>query len=116
MRLEELIVVELIEELAELQHALSKCLRFGPYDKEKESDKTNFENAIAEYSDVCAMILILRRTGTELVYDKDRMVEKLNRHVKYLHRSFDNNVIEVNEGTLETLKKITEEAGNVSDN
>ncbi len=59
-----------MEELAEMQQAISKCLRFGPHDEYLEGDtgelRSNLRRVIEEYSDVRALMKVLEEEDSSL--------------------------------------------------
>lgn len=93
MIIQEYLTVCLIEELSEMQHALSKCLRFGPNDKHVTKKTTNLEDAINEFSDVLAIVSLLNHFGVPLNAIEERSKEKVDRTIELMNYSKDLGVI-----------------------
>jgi len=71
MNRKEYLLICLIEELAEFQQELCKCLRFTLDDD--LMGMSNFKKAQEEYSDVLAILLMLKREGIFFEYNADHM-------------------------------------------
>lgn len=84
MNEEQYLLTVLNEELAELQKEISKCIRFTPHHSEKPGQKTNFQRAIDEYSDVAAILEMLKRRNLNFEVDDMRYCEKVARTHQYM--------------------------------
>lgn len=94
MKEREYLLTVLMEELAELQKELSKCIRFGPHHRERPGDLSNFERANIEYSDVDALVTMLKAHGVELTTDERRKERKVFRTLDYMEFSRKCGVLE----------------------
>lgn len=84
MNKKELLLACLMEELAEMQQEVSKCLRFTPdhqYDGYDHSNKVRFQ---LEYADVCAIASMLREEGFETFIETP-----VNPGKEFVERYFD---------------------------
>jgi NTP pyrophosphatase (non-canonical NTP hydrolase) len=81
MKVEEYLMVRLMEELAEMSHAASKCIRFGPKHIWEGRGKSNVEKLRDELGDVFAVLAALDQFGvntrTDLEYCKEKSDELL---------------------------------------
>jgi len=84
MNTEQYLLTCLVEELAELQHALSKCLRFTTEDLFKGQPFTNLQQANDEYSDVLAILQLLQYNGVYLQPSLERILLKKNKTEEYM--------------------------------
>jgi len=92
---QEYLTICLIEELAELQQALSKCLRFGPHDHHpsKDSKMTNLEDAKKELSEVFGILGMLNNFGVPLEANEKLAGEKVERTLSFMQYSKEQGVI-----------------------
>lgn len=75
-----------MEELAEFQQSISKCLRFGPNDKHPRKETTNFQDANLEYTDVLLLLNLLSENGVTFEYDLTHAQwrrESFHQYLKY---------------------------------
>jgi len=63
MKKVEMLLIQTMEEAAEVVQETSKCLRFGPHEQYIESDKTNIERVRYEFNDLYAMMMMLQAQG-----------------------------------------------------
>ena len=63
MNTKEHLLICLSEECAEIQHAVSKALRFGTEDWNPKTDATNAQDIAREYVDLVAVIDLCREHG-----------------------------------------------------
>lgn len=59
----EMLLVQLMEEGAELAVETSKCFRFGPTEQLKGHEFNNIERVINEFNDIYAVLSMLREEG-----------------------------------------------------
>jgi NTP pyrophosphatase (non-canonical NTP hydrolase) len=86
MTRQEHLLVILAEECAEIQHCISKTLRFGPDEVWPKLDVTNFERLEAEFNDLLAVVSMLDDEGIQIRFDQDRQkakTEKVKKYMKY---------------------------------
>ena len=87
MTREEHLLVCLIEELAEVQQELSKCLRFGQHHTYHKYNESNLERVRLEMTDVQAISMHLLSEGVDIGYftrDEERFIEKEKRTSKLM--------------------------------
>jgi hypothetical protein len=89
----EYLMLCLIEELGECQKELIKCLRFGREQFCEESNSTNFERFLAEWSDLMGIIEMLRNENILIVSTSEAISRKIERTEYYMKKS-------INMGTL----------------
>ena len=84
---QEYLIICMIEELAEVQKALSKCLRFTPGDKYQEHMLTNMEKAKQEYDEFITLAAIFQqKTKLRLISKPKELSAGLKeREKKYYH-------------------------------
>jgi len=88
MNVEQYLLVCLMEELSEMQQEVAKCLRFTKDHTYEHYDKTNLEKLELEYSDVHAIIYMLRiYTDTKLSIDDKRFEDKFTRTKALMKKS-----------------------------
>lgn len=63
MTIQQLLLVQLGEELAEVQQSVSKALRFGLDDGYTSRDTTNGEDIVIEFAEAIAIMNLLHDTG-----------------------------------------------------
>jgi hypothetical protein len=85
---EEYLVICLIEELSEMQHALSKCLRFGPEDVCKVHGIKNIQKVNDELSDVFAIMALLEKFEVRIRGDEALSQKKIDRLIDELKEKF----------------------------
>jgi hypothetical protein len=103
MVIQEHLMICLIEELAEMQQAASKCLRFGPYDVCKVENKENIKKVEDELSDVFAILAILGQVGVDIKADENKSKAKIHKTLDFMQHAISTGALEDPE---ETKKRI----------
>lgn len=93
MKLQQYLLLCLMEELSELQQEISKCLRFTPEHTHPAKGETNLEGACREWSDVIALLELLDETGLHIDHNDDQIEAKKERFATFLTRSIELGVI-----------------------
>lgn len=107
MNIKEHFLVVLIEELAEMQQAASKVLRFSIDHQFELYDKTNLENLQEELIDVFAALNILQPLiGLKVEFDKAKLESAIDRKLIMFKKSLE----------LGTVLSPTQELKNLSEN
>jgi hypothetical protein len=83
------LLVCLLEELAEMQQEVCKCLRFTCDDQHPARPGTNLEQLIREFSDMEAILQMLGGQGINIYHNHHRIVEKKTALAKWMKRSED---------------------------
>ena len=94
MNKKEHLIVCLIEELAEVQQALSKVLRFTENDKYKGNEYSNIDNVNIEWSDVICIKDMLEDEGFVMYASFERMQAKKRRLLDFMKHSEDVGTLE----------------------
>lgn len=92
----EYLLVCLNEELAEVQHAVSKCLRFSSHHKYDKYELSNIERVKLELEDCYAVADLLRERGIDIGLTGSmtlRQIEKRERTKDFMVRSAINGVL-----------------------
>jgi hypothetical protein len=84
----------LMEELSEMQHAASKCLRFGPSDVCKESGIENIKKVENELADVFAVLSLLGSTGFPIIASEENARKKSDKLLLQINKAIDAGIIE----------------------
>jgi NTP pyrophosphatase (non-canonical NTP hydrolase) len=79
MLAEEYLMVRLMEELSEMQHAISKCIRFGPRHICRVHKIPNLEKVKNEFEDVYAILALLEQFGVSIRPDQNECKKKIDR-------------------------------------
>jgi hypothetical protein len=100
MTKQEYLLICLMEELAEMQQAISKCLRFKPEDEYLEADtgilRTNLRKVIEEYSDVRAIMKLLEETKLSIKLNRQDFEWKQTELKAWMQRSKNLGVLDDN--------------------
>lgn len=95
MNRKEYLIVCLIEELGEVQQALSKVLRFTENDKFKGKEYSNLEQVCIEWTDVMAVKDLLEDEGFVIIANWfERYQAKKTRLLEFMEHSRDLGVLE----------------------
>lgn len=87
MNKEEMLLIMVAEECAEIVQAATKSLRFGLDDYYKENP-TNREKLIVEFNDLITLIEILKEEDIITIYSSDKLMERKRERIKkYLEYS-----------------------------
>lgn len=87
MNTKEYLIGCLIEELAEVQKELVKCLRFTPDHVSLYDQNSNIARAGLEYADAIAIIEMLEAEGVVIPISAERIAEKKERTKKLMFTS-----------------------------
>jgi hypothetical protein len=87
MNREQYLLICLSEELAEMQHAISKILRFTRNDKHVSLSKSNAEQLDDEWADVNAVISLLQDNGFYIQKSLEREMSKKLKLRSYMEYS-----------------------------
>ena len=91
MTKQDLLLIQLIEELSEVQHATAKALRFGLGCKNPNTCETNADSICRELTDVIAVLDELSESCGILLIPRDKTsdtyIEKRYRIQKYIDYS-----------------------------
>lgn len=98
MLTEEYLMIRLMEELSELQHATSKCIRFGPKDVCKVHQIPNIEKVRHELEDSFAIISVLEHLGMEFRPDEERSKNKIQNVINDLTKAIERGIVDQPEG------------------
>ena len=79
MKTSEYLLSTMMEELAEVQQELSKCLRFTPDHRPGQDGPSNFDRANNEWNDVLALIMLLEKEGLVFRIDPSLISAKIKR-------------------------------------
>lgn len=94
MNKKEYLITCLIEELAEVQQALSKVLRFTENDRYKGNEYSNIDNVNVEWSDVITVKEMLEDEGFIIYASFERMDAKKRRLLEFMKHSEHLGVLE----------------------
>jgi hypothetical protein len=89
MNRKELLIINLIEELAEVQQALIKVLRFTEQDHFDGLDQNNIERVHTEWSDVIAIKELLSKEGFDIYESPYRIEIKKEKFERFAQHSRD---------------------------
>lgn len=87
MNVKEYLLSCLIEELAEVQKELVKCLRFSPEHVSPHDQLSNITRVGLEYSDVIAITEMLEEEGISIPLSSERVNEKKERTKRMMFTS-----------------------------
>lgn len=87
MNTKEYLISCLIEELAEVQQELVKCLRFTPDHVSPHDQHSNIARAGFEYADAIAIIEMLEEEGVRIPISATRIADKKERTKKLMFTS-----------------------------
>lgn len=90
----EYLILCLIEELGECQKELIKCLRFGREQFCEETNNTNFERFLTEWSDLMGIIEMLQNEGIFVVSTSEAVAKKIERTEYYMKKSINMGILE----------------------
>lgn len=88
------LLVCLMEECAEVQHACAKALRFGLDDHHPSKGMSNVEDLMKELDDVYAIVALLQDEGIELDGSLGRIIEKKAKVSAYMKYSEERGKLE----------------------
>lgn len=94
MKIEQFLLIKLMEECAELSQRASKTIQFGWDEKEPNQDKTNIERLQNELDDLLVMASLV---GLDINLKEDKVVKKHDKILKYLEYSMKINEIKIHE-------------------
>lgn len=114
MNIQEHFIVVLIEELAEMQQAASKVLRFSVDHQFEKYDKTNLENLQEELLDVFAVLNILQALiGLKVNTNKEQLTKAIDRKLLMLKKSLELGTIT---NPTQELERLSESLKNATPN
>lgn len=90
----EYLMLCLIEELGECQKELIKCLRFGKDQFCEETNNTNFDRFLAEWSDLMGTVEVLRDENVFIVSTSEAVSKKIERIEYYYNKSVKMGTVE----------------------
>jgi hypothetical protein len=93
MNRQQYLLVCLMEELAEIQQCASKCLRFTADHCYKDDGHSNLDELALEWTDLCAIMEMLKDEGIDWKHSPARLQEKLERTKRLMLRSVDLGVL-----------------------
>jgi hypothetical protein len=79
----------MIEELGECQKELIKCLRFGREQFCEETNNSNFERFLLEWSDLMGTVEKLKEDGIIVLSDPYAVIAKMQRIEHYYQKSIE---------------------------
>jgi hypothetical protein len=94
MIVQEYLLIRLNEELAEMQHAISKCLRFGPKHVCKVYNIPNIDKVRKEYADMLAVAAVLEFFNIDFRADEKTCEEAIDKVIKDLENAKQKNRIQ----------------------
>lgn len=83
----EYLMLCLIEELGECQKELIKCLRFGREHFCEETNNSNFERFLTEWSDMFGVVEMLHKENIHIVSSSNAVKNKIERLEYYMKKS-----------------------------
>ena len=87
MKLQEYLLVKLMEECAEVNKCVSKMLIFGIDNQSPFKDQTNLEELHSEVNDILAILEMLAGSGICLYRDDDKVSAKIYKVKHYMQES-----------------------------
>jgi hypothetical protein len=89
MNRQQYLLICLMEELAEVSQQASKCLRFTPEHCYKGDGHSNLDELAMEWSDLCAIMQMLKLEDVEWFHNPERLHEKTQRTEKLMKISIE---------------------------
>jgi hypothetical protein len=93
MLVQEYLMVCLMEELSEMQHAASKCLRFGPFHVCKEHGIENIQKVQNELEDVFGTLSLLGAVGVEIKADQSKAQARVDKLMEQINKAIEAGII-----------------------
>jgi hypothetical protein len=90
----EYLLICFIEELGEIQKEASKCLRFGLNHKEFEESKSNLERLCDEWSELNAILKLMKEYNINIQTDPKTEENKLKRFEYYWNFSKHRGIVD----------------------
>jgi hypothetical protein len=93
MNRQQYLLVCFMEELAEIQQQVSKCLRFTTEHDYKGDGHSNLDELALEWTDLCAIITLLKEVGVDWSHCPTRLAEKIERTERLMQVSRERGVL-----------------------
>ena len=87
VELQQYLLVTLMEELSELQQAVSKCYRFSPDHTYEMYEESNIQRLQNELNDVLALMHLLERSGLKIHHPNEHDINGKVERVKKMMRA-----------------------------
>ena len=87
MNIQQYLLVCFMEECMEVAHAASKVLRFTKDDTPALGGISNYQNLNKEFSELIAVVEMLKEHNIELIIDSNLITKKRKRLADYAHYS-----------------------------